>query len=78
MPMVKIAVTIDEEVAKEIDRLVAMGRYPNRSKIVQLALREIMGDAKKMRLAAECAKLCEQDEKAMAEEALESDLWPEY
>ena len=78
MPMTKIAVTIDEKVSKEIDRLVATGRYPSRSKVVQDALKEIMRGAKKLRLAAECAKLDPDEERALAEESLGADSWPEY
>ncbi|MBZ0274438.1 ribbon-helix-helix domain-containing protein [bacterium] len=78
MPMTKIAVTIDEKDAVEIDRLVAAGHYPNRSKVIQEALKSILRDSKIRRLAAECAKLDPAEEQAMAEEFLGSDSWPEY
>lgn len=78
MPMTKIAVTIDERVAKEIDRLVAIGRYPSRSKVIQEALQEVLRGAKRYRLAVECAHLDPQEEIAMAEESLGADSWPEY
>ncbi len=78
MPMTKIAVTVDEGVATEMDRLVASGRYPNRSRIVQEALNEKLRRSKRQRLAAECARLDPDEEKAIAEEALQSAPWPEY
>ncbi len=78
MTMVKIAVTVEEKTAEEMDRLVASGRYPSRSKIVQIALGEILRDSKKLRLAAECAKLDPLEEQRMAEEFIEDESWPEY
>ena len=77
MPMAKIAVTIDEKVAREVDRLVAAGKYPNRSKVVQVALDDMLRGAKRRRLAEECAKLDKNEERAIAEEAM-VDPWPEY
>jgi Arc/MetJ-type ribon-helix-helix transcriptional regulator len=76
--MAKIAVTIDENVAKGIDRLVRSGRFPNRSKAVQAGLVEILRGERRGRLAAECAKLDPAEERALAEEAMETDSWPEY
>ena len=78
MPMVKIAVTVKEEIAKEIDHLVASGHYPNRSKVVQAALAEILAGTKKLRMAAECAKLDAKEEEALADEAVGTESWPEY
>jgi Arc/MetJ-type ribon-helix-helix transcriptional regulator len=78
MPMTKIAVTVDKEVAREIDRLVALGRFSNRSKAIQQALKEMLRDTKKMMLAAECVKLDPKEEKALAEEFIGSESWPEY
>jgi len=78
MAMAKIAVTIDEATVRGVDRLVKEGKYPNRSKVVQSALKEILADSKKRRLAQECAKLDQAEEQALAEEALEADRWPGY
>lgn len=57
MPMTKIAVTIEEDVARELDRLVDAGRFANRSKAIQTALSELLRGSRKARLAAECARL---------------------
>ncbi len=78
MPKTKVAVTIDDDVARELDRLVAAGRYANRSKIVQTALRELLRGGKQARLAAECAKLDAGEEQALAEEFAGAESWPEY
>ncbi|MCL4233126.1 MAG: CopG family transcriptional regulator [Deltaproteobacteria bacterium] len=78
MPMAKIAVTVDERVAAEMDRHVASGRYPSRSRIVQEALNEKLRRSKRQRLAAECAKLDQGEEKAIAGEAPYGASWPEY
>ena len=78
MPMTKIAVTVEEKTAREMDRLVAAGRYPSRSKLVQDALKEILRGSKKLRLELECSKLDPNEEQALAEEFIEDESWPEY
>ncbi len=40
--------------------------------------KEILRNAKKLRLAAECAKLDADDEKSLAEEFIDPKAWPEY
>jgi len=80
MPVSKIAITIDDELVKEIDLLVKSNLFPNRSKAIQEAVKEKLERLKKTRLAKECAKLEPEFEQNMAEEgfSLEIDEWPEY
>ena len=68
MPAAKIAVSLDPEALKEIDRLVAGGLYPSRSSLVQEALSEKLRAMRRVRLARECAKLDPAREQATAED----------
>lgn len=76
----KVAVTIDEQVLKRLDRLVAEGRYPSRSRAIQEAVEQRLNLVERTRLARESAKLDRRFEQALAEEGLAGDLaeWPEY
>jgi Arc/MetJ-type ribon-helix-helix transcriptional regulator len=80
MRTIKIAVTIDKDLLARLDRLVEEKHFANRSRAVQEAIRDKLHRLGKGRLARECAKLDPREEKAMAEEGLETDLetWPEY
>jgi Arc/MetJ-type ribon-helix-helix transcriptional regulator len=80
MRTVKIAVTIDRDLLARLDRLVEEKQFANRSRAVQEAIRDKLERLGKGRLARECAKLDPREEKALAEEGLETDLetWPEY
>ncbi|MDD5309441.1 MAG: ribbon-helix-helix domain-containing protein [Deltaproteobacteria bacterium] len=76
----KIAITLDEDLLRDIDRLVERRQFPNRSKAIQQAVAEKIDRMSHGRLARECAKLDPSFEKALAEEGLQEDLreWPEY
>ena len=80
MPKTKVAVTIDTELLRELDELIARSRFPNRSQAIEAAVAEKLDRLRTGRLARECAKLDPQEEKALAEEGLgaELDAWPEY
>jgi Arc/MetJ-type ribon-helix-helix transcriptional regulator len=80
MPTTKIAITLDDRLLREVDRLVAEGRYPNRSQAIQAAVRENLERWQRQRLSAEAAKLDLHEERRLAEEALSAgnELWPEY
>jgi Arc/MetJ-type ribon-helix-helix transcriptional regulator len=80
MPTTKIAITLDEILLREVDRLVAEGRYPNRSQAIQAAVREKLERWQKKRLMEEAAKLDPLEERCLAEEALSAgnETWPEY
>ncbi len=80
MSKTKIAITLDEELVEELDRLVSDHVFQNRSRAIQQAVNEKLRHLKRSRLAKECFKLNPSFEKAMAEEGLSEDLseWPEY
>jgi metal-responsive CopG/Arc/MetJ family transcriptional regulator len=80
MPAAKIAITIEEQLLKRIDRLVAERKFPNRSRAIQEAVRDTLEKFERGRLARECAKLDRSVEQTMADEGLAEDLeeWPEF
>jgi Arc/MetJ-type ribon-helix-helix transcriptional regulator len=78
MATTKIAVTVDKETLREVDRWVKSGRFPSRSRAIQVALAEMIARRKRSRLANELAKLNLEEEKALAEEQFAGELaWPE-
>src|SRR5437763_10332070 len=76
----KIAVSLDAATLARLDRLVARGVFPNRSRAVEEAIAEKLARLERGRLARECANLDPAFEKALAEEELSADLdtWPPY
>lgn len=76
----KIAVSIDANVLRKLDRLVKARKFPNRSKAVQGAIEEKLARLDRTRLASECAKLDPKFEKKLAEEGFSADMgkWPKY
>jgi len=54
--------------------------FPNRSRAIQVAVKEKLARLHHSILARECAKLDPEYEKALADEGLSEDLseWPEY
>ena len=75
VPASKIAITVDPELLRIVDRWVAEGRYPNRSRAIQAALREKSERWRRTRLAEECARLDPAEERALADETFRGDLW---
>jgi metal-responsive CopG/Arc/MetJ family transcriptional regulator len=80
VPAAKVAITIEEQLLKRIDRLVAQRKFPNRSRAIQEAVRDKLDRLERGRLARECAKLNKSIEQKMADEGLAQDLeeWPEF
>jgi metal-responsive CopG/Arc/MetJ family transcriptional regulator len=80
MPKSKVAVTLDEDLLAEVDRLVARRAFPNRSQAIEAALAEKLERLSRTRLARESANLDPAEERALAEEGLGADVasWPEY
>ncbi|OAQ20118.1 ribbon-helix-helix domain-containing protein [Thermosulfurimonas dismutans] len=80
MGKVKIAITLEEDLFRELDALVKQKVFPSRSKAIGEALREKLERLRQERLARECAKLDPEFEKALAEEGLSGEVseWPEY
>jgi metal-responsive CopG/Arc/MetJ family transcriptional regulator len=80
MAVAKIAITLEEDILSEVDRLVRRHVFPNRSRAIQEAVREKVTRLSVNRLARECAKLDAKDEQSLAEEGMsgEGATWPEY
>jgi len=78
MAAAKVAITVDEQLLKLIDRWVTQGRYPNRSRAIQEAVREKVERWNHTRLAEEVTKLNPKEERALAEENLAGEAWPEF
>lgn len=75
----KIAVTIETDTLRQVDRWVKEGRFPNRSRAIQAAVSEMAARRKRRRLAEELAKLDIARERALAEESFSGETtWPEY
>jgi metal-responsive CopG/Arc/MetJ family transcriptional regulator len=80
MSSAKVAVSIDQDLLEELDRLVEKKVFSSRSQGIQLSVAEKLSRMRRKRLAEECAKLDPVIEKAMAEEGMAGELasWPEY
>jgi metal-responsive CopG/Arc/MetJ family transcriptional regulator len=80
MSVAKIAITMEEGLVEQLDRLVREQVYPNRSRAIQDAVADKLRRMDRGRLARECAKLDPRFEQALAEEGIGSEIeqWPEY
>ena len=80
MSTAKVAITLDENLLRRLDRLVKNRLFENRSRAIQEAVREKLSRLDRDRLARECAKLDRKFEQALAEEGLSDEVeeWPEY
>jgi metal-responsive CopG/Arc/MetJ family transcriptional regulator len=80
MATAKIAITLDDNLLREVDQWVAQKLYPNRSQAVQAALFAQATQVNQQRLEAECAKLDPQEEQEFAELGIEDALsdWSTY
>jgi Arc/MetJ-type ribon-helix-helix transcriptional regulator len=80
MPAAKVAITLDEELLKKLDREVEEGKFPNRSRAIQRAVEEKLARLDRTRLIRESAKLDPEVEQKLADEGLAEDFeeWPEY
>ena len=80
MPSAKVAISIDKETLKRLDRLVAAKVFPSRSRAIQEAVEEKLARLERTRLSEECAKLDPAAEQALADESSAAMLqeWPEY
>lgn len=74
----KVAITLDSNLLQTIDRWVKQGRYPSRSRAIQVALQEKLERWKRIRLSEEAAKLNPKEEQSMAEETFKGETWPKY
>ena len=80
MSRAKVAISIEADTLGQLDRLVEQQLFRNRSQAIQEAVEEKLERLSRRRLAAECAKLDPDFERAMAEEGLSEEVceWPEY
>jgi Arc/MetJ-type ribon-helix-helix transcriptional regulator len=80
MPRDKIAITLDRQLLRRVDRLVRARGFPSRSHAIAQAVAEKLERLDRTRLARECAKLDPRAEAALADEGLSTDLraWPAY
>jgi len=80
MPKTKVAVTLDSRVLGELDELVAQRRFSSRSQAIEAAVAEKLDRMAGTRLIREVCKLDPDEERAFAEEGMDSELgaWPEY
>jgi metal-responsive CopG/Arc/MetJ family transcriptional regulator len=80
MSATKIAITLDEELLRKVDLLVAERRFPTRSRAIQEAVKAAVERLERRRLDRECAKLDPEFEQQLAERGLAEDLaaWPTY
>jgi metal-responsive CopG/Arc/MetJ family transcriptional regulator len=80
MSATKVAVSIDETLLQQLDKLVKAQQFRSRSQAIQEAVSEKIGRMDKRRLARECAKLNRKSEQALADEGLATEVaeWPKY
>ena len=78
MSTAKVAITLDEQLLRTVDRWVKQGRYPNRSRAISAALREKLDRWERTRLAEELNKLDREEERSLADERLAGETWPEF
>jgi metal-responsive CopG/Arc/MetJ family transcriptional regulator len=75
----KVAITIDRELLRRLDQLVAESRFPSRSRAIQEAVEEKLLRLDRSRLAREAGKLNPRQERRLAEEGMAGEAeWPEY
>ncbi|HXO26903.1 MAG TPA: ribbon-helix-helix domain-containing protein [Thermoanaerobaculia bacterium] len=80
MSATKIAITLDAELLRKVDLLVAERRFPTRSRAIQEAVKAAIERLERGRLDRQCAKLDPKFEQQLAEQDLAEDLsvWPYY
>lgn len=76
----KVAITLETETLKKLDRLVRKKKFRSRSQAIQEAVEEKIDRTEQRRLARECTKLDPDFERSLAEEGISEELgpWPEY
>jgi Arc/MetJ-type ribon-helix-helix transcriptional regulator len=79
MGSAKVAITLETGTLAELDRMVKAGKFPNRSRAIQIAVQEMTARRKRHRLIEELAKLDMNEERQLAEERFRGEPpWPEY
>ena len=80
VPAAKIAITLDRDLLREVDRGVKSGLFKNRSRAIEEAVREKLERQRRRRVLIEAKKLNPTEERALAEEGMtgEEARWPAY
>ncbi len=80
MKAAKIAITIDQDLLRRLDRAARKYAFRSRSRAIQEAVRDKLDRLDRTLLARECAKLDPREEQALAEQGMGAELeqWPEY
>jgi len=80
MSATKVAISLDDAVLRQSDKLVKTRPFRSRSQAVQEAVSEKINRMDRTALARECAKLDAKSEQAMADEGLVAEIgeWPKY
>ncbi len=80
MPAAKIAITVEKNDLRIVDRWVSEGKYPSRSKAIQEALKAQIKNPRRKRLLEALSKLNVKEERQMAGEArfAVNETWDEY
>jgi Arc/MetJ-type ribon-helix-helix transcriptional regulator len=73
MSSIKIAISLEQNLLEELDRMVQNKIFPNRSKAIQEAVAEKIFRTNRSRLAKECAKLDIKFEQSLAEEGMSTE-----
>ena len=78
MAAAKVAVTLDERLLRDVDRWVADGEFPNRSKAIQAAINHLRESKRRQHtLLAELARLDPEEERTLADEVFVAEApWP--
>jgi metal-responsive CopG/Arc/MetJ family transcriptional regulator len=76
----KLAISLDSKTLKRLDVLVNRRFFPSRSKAIQDAVEEKLMKIDKSRLARECDKLDQVEERELSEEGIGSEAkeWEKY
>lgn len=80
MPKIKVTVSLDRALVREIDALVARDRFPNRSSAIEAALAAELARTRRARLSTASRLLSVAEDRAMADGGLDADAadWPCY
>lgn len=80
MPKRKVAITLEVETVRRVDRMVRDARFESRSQAIESAVAAQLDRLERRRLAEECAKADPVVERRMADEGLGVDgaAWPDY
>ena len=79
MSVAKIAISIDRDLLKKLDQLVAEEKFENRSQAIQLLLKDKVIELARYRFERECDKLDPEEEIAMAEEWFKGEVeWEKF